>query len=215
MPKIVDHEERRRELVAAVVSVIMREGIERCTLRSIARESGYSSGVLAHYFADKEDLLTSALELSHDRIYARLAEKLEPMRGLAAVREFVLDNLPLDDERLTETRLELTYWARSLGDPRVLEVQRRESARLRGLLVGVLEDAARDGELAAGEDAETIAERLLAFIDGVSLHATLYPERMTPDLQHRLLDAELGRLRASTTPAPPPARTPTSARTRR
>lgn len=194
MPKIVDHEERRRELVAAVVRVIMRDGIERCTLRAVARESGYSSGVLAHYFAGKEDLLTAALRLSHERIYARIAEKLEPLAGLVAVREFMLDNLPLDDERLTETRLELTYWARALGDERVLAVQREEAARLRSMLVDVLEDARRRDELAPRATVDVAATRLLAFIDGVSLHATLHPERMTPELQHRLLDDELARL---------------------
>jgi AcrR family transcriptional regulator len=194
MPKIVDHEERRRELVAAVVRVIKRDGIERCTLRSVARESGYSSGVLAHYFVDKDDLLTAALRLSHERIYARIAEKLEPLAGLAAVREFVLDNLPLDEERLTETQLELTYWARALGDARVLEVQRREAERLRAMLVDVLAEARDRGEITATEPVHVIAERLLAFIDGVSLHAVLYPERLTAELQEQLLDDELTRL---------------------
>jgi AcrR family transcriptional regulator len=194
MPKIVDHEERRRELVAAVVRVIKRDGIERCTLRSVARESGYSSGVLAHYFVDKDDLLTAALRLSHERIYARIAEKLEPLAGLAAVREFVLDNLPLDEERLTETQLELTYWARALGDARVLEVQRREAERLRAMLVDVLAEARGRGEITATEPVHVLAERLLAFIDGVSLHAVLYPERLTAELQEQLLDDELTRL---------------------
>jgi AcrR family transcriptional regulator len=194
MPKIVDHEERRRELVAAVVRVIKRDGIERCTLRSVARESGYSSGVLAHYFVDKDDLLTAALRLSHERIYARIAEKLEPLAGLAAVREFVLDNLPLDEERLTETQLELTYWARALGDARVLEVQRREAERLRAMLVDVLAEARDRGEITATEPVHVLAERLLAFIDGVSLHAVLYPERLTAELQEQLLDDELTRL---------------------
>ena len=62
MPKIVDHESRRQELVEAAWRVINRVGIDATTVREIAAESGYSTGSLAHYFATKDDILRSALE---------------------------------------------------------------------------------------------------------------------------------------------------------
>jgi AcrR family transcriptional regulator len=195
MPRIVDHEERRRELIGAVVRVIARDGIERCTLRAIAKESGHSVGALAHYFSDKDDILTSALELSHERIHARIAARLEQVEGLDAVREFVLDNLPLDDERRIETQLEMTYWARALSAGRVLAVQRRESAHLREMLLDTLRDAMGSGAVSSSETAEQVGERLLAVIDGLSLHAILYPDRVTAELQLALVETELDRLR--------------------
>ena len=70
MPKIVDHELRRQELLAATWRVIARTGIVGVTTREIAREAGFSTGVLAHYFADKEDILAAALRLSHQQVYA-------------------------------------------------------------------------------------------------------------------------------------------------
>ena len=76
MPKTVDRSERREALLAAVWRVIARGGLERATIRTIAEETGWSTGVLAHYFADKEDILASALQLSHERITARWDEKL-------------------------------------------------------------------------------------------------------------------------------------------
>lgn len=197
MPKIVDHDERRRDIVAAVVRIITRDGIERCTLRTIAREAGTSLGVLAHYFADKDDILTTALGLSHERIYARIEAKLEGVSGLEAVREFVLDNLPLDDERLMETQLEITYWARALSDPGVHAVQRREATSLRAMLLAVVGQAMAAGEIGSGLAAEEIAERLLALINGLSLHAVLYPERVTHAVQEAQVEAELNRLRGS------------------
>jgi AcrR family transcriptional regulator len=195
MPKIVDHEQRRREVIGAVVRVITRDGIERCTLRAIARESGHSVGALSHYFADKDDILTSALRLSHERIHARIAERLEPVEGLEAVREFVLDNLPLDEERRIETQLEMTYWSRALSDGDVLAVQRTEASKLREILLDVLRDAIATGAIRDDETAEQVSERLLALIDGLSLHAMLYPERVTAELQADAVDAELARLR--------------------
>lgn len=50
MPKIVDHDQRRRELAEAAWKVITEVGIDGATTREIARASGYSTGVLAHYF---------------------------------------------------------------------------------------------------------------------------------------------------------------------
>ena len=63
MPKIVDWDARRDEILAATWRVIARDGIARATIRAIAREAGCSRGILAHYFDDKADILGSALLL--------------------------------------------------------------------------------------------------------------------------------------------------------
>ncbi|MBW0103982.1 TetR/AcrR family transcriptional regulator, partial [Pseudonocardia sp. KRD291] len=61
MPKIVDHDQRREEILDAAIRVIGTVGIDHATTRAIARESGYSTGVLSHYFEDKDELLRSVL----------------------------------------------------------------------------------------------------------------------------------------------------------
>lgn len=197
MPKIVDHDERRSEVIAAVVRVIARSGIDSSTVRSIAREAGISTGNLAHYFANKDDILTSALELSHKRIHERWERKLDGLHGMAALRELVLDNLPLDEERKLETRLEISYWARALALPHVLEVQQAEAAALYDRIVKLVREARRRGEIGTAETTRSIAEHLLALIDGLSLHAILYPQRLSASFQKRLVERELARLAGS------------------
>ncbi|GGL17424.1 HTH-type transcriptional regulator PksA [Sphaerisporangium melleum] len=194
MPKIVDHEERREEVVDAARRVILREGIDAATTRAIAKEAGYSNGVLTHYFADKDDILLSALRASHRRIVRRLSAKLTGRSGLAALREVLLDNLPLDEERERETALEVGFWGRSLAGGRLLEVQREEAGELRLLVRTLLESGAAAGEIAPGTDLDDAAERLLALVDGLSLHRLLYPDRLGPETLTRLMAAELDRL---------------------
>ena len=97
MPKIVDHELRRQELLAATWRVIARTGIIGVTTREIAREAGVSTGVLAHYFADKEELLAAALRLSHQQVYARVHERTQGLLGIDAIRVVMLEALPLDE----------------------------------------------------------------------------------------------------------------------
>lgn len=192
MPKIVNHDERREEVVAAARRIILRAGIDAATTRAIAKEAGYSNGVLTHYFADKDEILLSALRSSHRRITERLAEKLTGLTGLAALRELLLDNLPMDEERVQETGLEIGFWARSLTSPALLRTQREEAADLHLLLRTLLQSAADAGEI-ADEELDDTAERLLALVDGLSLHRLLYPDRASRIEQIML--AELDRLR--------------------
>jgi AcrR family transcriptional regulator len=198
MPKNVDHDERREELLDAVWRVIVRDGLDRATIRSIAKETGWSSGVLAHYFVDKDDILVSALRLAHDRIDARWEEKLEGLSGLAALRELVLDNLPLDDEREQETRFLMNYWSRSMrtadGEGRNAGEAWRRGPALVDRLATLVAEAQAAGEIAPGDDPNDLAERLLALIDGLSLHALLDPQRVTRERQVALAEQELDRL---------------------
>lgn len=114
MPKDVDHDERREELAESVWRVVARGGLEGATIRGIARETGWSAGALAHYFADKDDILESALRIAYERITARWDSRLDGLSGIAALRELVLDSLPLDDERELETKFLMNYWSRAI-----------------------------------------------------------------------------------------------------
>jgi AcrR family transcriptional regulator len=194
MPKIVDHDRRRGEVIAAARRVIVRDGIDAATTRAIAKEAGYSNGVLAHYFDDKDDILLSALRLSHERIRRRLLGRTAGVSPLAALRELLLDNLPLDDERDLETRLEISFWSRSLAADKLAEVQRAEHAELRAAVLHLLCAAKAAGEIGTREDLGGTADRLLALIDGLSLHLLLYPGRFTRDSLERLMRAEVDRL---------------------
>src|SRR5438270_261736 len=82
--------------VAAAGRLIARHGLEAATVRGIAAEAGCSSGVIDHYFDDKDDLLLQALAASHQRISGRFARVTRGLRGLAAVRALLADNLPTD-----------------------------------------------------------------------------------------------------------------------
>ncbi|WP_157251267.1 TetR/AcrR family transcriptional regulator [Nonomuraea typhae] len=191
MPKIVDHDERRRDVLTAASKVIVRDGIDAATTRAIAKEAGLSNGVLSHYFSDKEEILLSALRASHRRIRERLTSKVTGLTGVAALREILLDNLPLDDERNQETRLEVSFWSRSLASEDLAEVQRAEVGELREAVHDLLEQARAAGEVRADADLDDAAEHLLALVDGLSVHLLLYPGWLDRARAERLMLAAL------------------------
>jgi AcrR family transcriptional regulator len=191
VPKIVDHVERREELVRAVWRVIAERGIEEVTIREIAREAGYSSGALAHYFKSKDELLVNALRASHEQIYARYDAEVRAPTQYEALRAVLLDNLPLDKQRELETRIEMSFWARSLRNESLRAIQHEESAILRDLIGRLVAGSQEEGRLAGKHDPRQVTNLLTALIDGISLHALLYPDRVSKRVQAATMELAL------------------------
>ena len=196
MPKIVDWEARRDEILSATWRVIARDGIAGATITAIAREAGCSRGILAHYFDDKADILGSALVMSHRRVVARMEARAAGLTGLDALRAVLAEALPLDAERDLEAQIEISFWSRALGSPSLRRLQHAEFDRFAGRLHAHLAEAAKLGELRPGADLDLIAHQILVLIDGLSAERVLYPDRVTPDRQRRLLDDLLDGLRS-------------------
>jgi AcrR family transcriptional regulator len=195
MPKIVDWDARRDEILSATWRVIARDGITGATIRAIAREANCSRGILAHYFDDKADILGSALVMSHRRVVARMNARADGLTGLEALRVVMLEALPLDGQRDLEAQIEISFWGRALGNPALRELQHAEFDRFAERLRGFLAEAEQDGELRDGVDLTLAAHQLLVLIDGLSAERVLYPDRVTPDRQQQMLDQLLAGLR--------------------
>jgi AcrR family transcriptional regulator len=190
VPKVVDHEGRREDIAEALLRLVERDGVERVSLRAVAAEAGWSTGVLAHYFGDKDELLTFAFERVHrngaERAERRVAAAPSPA---AAVRALLAEALPLDATRRREARLWFAYLERARTDAAMAEVVRRHyrlwSERLEAALTtaGLDGPAAHDGAL-----------ELLALVDGLTVQALAAPRRLPATTQERALDASLRRL---------------------
>jgi AcrR family transcriptional regulator len=191
MPKIVDWDERRDEILSATWRVIAREGLAGATVRAIAREARCSPGILVHYFDDKADILGSALVLAHRRVEARMDAKAAGRRGLDRIRLVMLEALPLDAERDLEAQIEISFWGRALGSPELREKQHAEIERFAGKLHSYLADAQKLGEISDRVDLDLATQQLLVLIDGISAERVLYPDRVPPALQERMLNALL------------------------
>ena len=199
MPKIVDWDARRDEILSATWRVIARDGITGATIRAIAREANCSRGILAHYFDDKADILGSALVMSHRRVVARMTARGAGLTGLDALRVVMLEALPLDEQRDLEAQIEISFWGRALGNPGLRRLQHAEFDRFADRLRGYLAEADKQGELRDGVDLTLAAHQLLVLIDGLSAERVLYPDRVTPGRQQEMLETLLDSLRARAT----------------
>jgi AcrR family transcriptional regulator len=197
MPKIVDWDAKRDEILSATWRVIARDGIAKATIRAIAREADCSRGILAHYFDDKADILGSALVMSHRRVAARMDAQAAGLSGLDALRAVMLEALPLDERRDLEAQIEISFWGRALGTAALRELQHSEFDHLWARLHGHLREAGDLGQLRDSADLDFATHQLVVLIDGLSAERVLYPGRVPPDRQVNMLDRLLDSFRAS------------------
>ena len=192
MPKIVDHEQRRRELAEAVWRVIRRTGVDGASVRTVAQEAGWSAGALRHYFRTQSELLDFAIELAAERIRQRVSALELADDPRRAVEQLLSELLPLDDERRAENEVWLAFTARALIDPQL----RMRHAEINDALRAAALRAVEMLGLPAGRERALEAERLHALLDGLALHGAMRPERLPPRriiaVLRRHLD-ELGR----------------------
>jgi TetR/AcrR family transcriptional regulator, transcriptional repressor of bet genes len=191
VPKIVDHEERREELAAAVWRLAARDGLDALTLRGVAAEAGWSTGALHHYFRDKEELLLFAFKEVANRVGGRVAAARESATGpLALVRELLAIGLPLDAERRAETRVWFAFLGLALTRPVLARAQRAAYRHWRRLVADALREAQEQGELDSRVDVEREAAGLVALVDGLAVQATFEPRARAQGL----VDEHLARL---------------------
>jgi AcrR family transcriptional regulator len=178
VPKIVDHDQRRRELAGAVWRVIVRDGVADVSIRSVAAEAGWSSGALRHYFATRAELLAFACE----HVIEQVTERVSAMRPAGGPRraagEILLETMPVDALRHTEASIAFAFLALGLGDPELARVQRLHFTSMYELCLSLVRQAR---PLAP----ESAARRLHALVDGLTVHVLaghLSPTEMVREL---------------------------------
>jgi AcrR family transcriptional regulator len=176
VPKIVDHDERRLELVDATWRIIARLGIEGATMREIATEAGFANGALKPYFPTKDTLLTFAFGHVFNRTNERIAEVTAGRSGIAALRAFCIEVLPLDEERINEARIVIPFWQKAINDPEKATIHRDSMEQWHAAILEYLAQARKSGDVSSAVDDHSIAGHLLNMLLGAQIVAALAPQ---------------------------------------
>ncbi|TVR00365.1 MAG: TetR/AcrR family transcriptional regulator [Deltaproteobacteria bacterium] len=192
MPKIVDHEAYRKELLGKAFTLFAAQGYARVTMRAMARALGVSTGTLYHYFDTKEAIFLGVVRHVADRDVALAIEQVQGASGhteqfrrlLAFVREHAANlrnflYLVIDFHRQSEDPSGRDIIARTVAFYREAIRQQlggdthdeARAALLLNALIGALVQEALDPEAPPLETQLTLVERLFVDLEG-SLPAT-------------------------------------------
>lgn len=195
MPKIVDHDARRREIIEAVWSLISQRGFGSVTMRELAAEAGYANGALARYFPDKQAVLRAGFRRAFDATNERARAAIGDRGGIDALRLLCLEIMPLDDVRLREARVVIGFWDHAAGDRELVDFFDSAMEEWRAQVRTYLRQARATGDLADGRTDDLIIDTLLAWAMGLQINALFTPRHTTPDRQIAMLDELLAGLR--------------------
>ncbi|MFD0368250.1 TetR family transcriptional regulator C-terminal domain-containing protein [Streptomyces sp. NPDC127114] len=200
MPKYVDPEARRRLVVDALFRVVVREGLQRASLRTVADEAALNIGSLRHYFASQQDLMRFAMRSMLDRVGARLLARIERTGGLegrpradqlALAEGLLAELLPLDEQRRAEVTVFLDFNTAARTNPALGDLSRQAAEGTRSLVRRVLDRLDASGVLRPGLDLDVESERLTALLDGLGLGGVLQPSLVEPRTCTEVLRAHL------------------------
>ncbi|MEJ8777340.1 TetR/AcrR family transcriptional regulator [Pseudogracilibacillus sp. ICA-222130] len=181
MPRIVNHEKKRKSIAEAAWSIIKKEGVEKASIRRVAIEAGMSAGALRHYFSTKDEMLLFIMDYYLEEGEKRSQSKSWSDNPLQAVAEVLLELIPIDEEKKIETSVWWILALQSLTSDTLKEKKDEMTNGMYELASSMIEILAIQGILSDSTNVKLEKSRLAALIDGLSIHALLRPDVYSPD----------------------------------
>ncbi len=174
MPKIVDHAQRRNEIALIACRVVAAHGFGRASMVRIAREAGYTTGMLAHYFDSKQDIIIAALRLILRRIDERLGR---PAADAATpeLLELLLEALPIDAQRHIECAFWITFWGQITADKRLKRINAWVHHEYMRLFERCLDVSWKEWSRWPPAIRDQVVRSLVTFINGLTASAVANP----------------------------------------
>ena len=200
MPRTADHEERRRQIAAAVCELISEGGLDAVTVARTAASAGISVGLVQHYFRTKDEMLLHAFRYASSRIRSRIEERIragiQHHRPISRVlAEAMAELIPLDETRRTEFRVARAFAGRALDVPALAEVDSETARALRDDLARAVHNGKECGEVVPDLDPWPAAVRLAAVAEGLATQVYRDPSGVNgipaTALSASIIDAEL------------------------
>ncbi len=171
MPKIVNHEEYKRDLLDRSFELFARQGYE-ITIRELAKELQISTGTLYHYFDSKEDIFKQTMEHISKKQVEILIERLGKNRSADEKVDLILKYI-LNNESFFQNILFLVidyYRQNGCSDPEQIIREMADFYK-------------RNLSEHLGISNPVVISTFLSFIVGILVHRILDPN--TNDLQEQ------------------------------
>jgi AcrR family transcriptional regulator len=174
MPRVVDREARRAELVSAAAQVFAQRGVANTAVNDIVKAAGVAQGTFYLYFDAKDDVVLAVV----DRIANGICEQTAARIGAAASAVDKLTSFSgVLSEAGTQPGAAAVVDLMHLPENRLLHDRLAEdiTRRLVPLLQAVVEQGVAEGVFDVG-DPEAAAWFVLAGLQSVELAGTPLPE---------------------------------------
>jgi len=188
VPLIVDHDQRRQEVASAVGRLVANSGVQSVTIRATAKEAGFSTAVVSHYFQSKEELISYTYLSARDRTHKRVEHALNANKGIF---ECLAECLPTTPSQITDWTIWFGLWGMASGNEILKNEKQHGVEDSYQLFETVLKTAIEKGEINPIDDIHQQAQRLMVVINGISTLAVQIPHQWPKATQLSMLKKEI------------------------
>lgn len=178
MPKIINHAERKDQIVEAMFRIIHYNGFEKATLREIAREAGLSLGSVQHFFPKQKDIYTFAMDVIYQRFEERMERAVQVHQGALenAVRMLKqIVHVNTEEERM-ENDIWLKFSIMATMNPEYHETKDRFRRVNFHFAQDILNMLRQNGYMKNSADIKDSANSLVIFIHGLVFESVIYAD---------------------------------------
>lgn len=179
MPKVVDHEARRRQIVDALWRVVARDGFSAVTVRSVAAEAHLNPTTVALAFESRTQLLVQAYADLSRRDDEQLDRLLRRGMSVEVLVEACLLALPLTPRRAQHTAVWVALLDAAGNDAIAARAVADFGSGVRHRIRELLGRAVDEGVLRTTLDLDAQVVVVHAILDGLSVQVacTRTPKR--------------------------------------
>jgi AcrR family transcriptional regulator len=198
----------RERILVAAVRRIAAEGIDGVRIARIAMDAGVSTSLVHYHFETRDQLLAEALDFSYAHAgELRIASDEVPGANHAARLQAMIETcLPTSEALRDDWVLWLELWLRAARSPDLRPFAEDLYGRMRAWFAGEIAAGVVEGEFERC-DAEDVADRTLALIDGLGVRALIgdpaMPLARARSIVAATLARDLGLGERLTAPSPP------------
>ena len=179
--------DRRIEVSEAAWRVIVRDGLDRTSMRAIAYEMSCTTGVVTHYFRNKQELILFALHQVTEKLQKMMEQAVANVAGRDRLVAMLSSFLPIDKERQEILRVWVAFLGYAVGREGLMADHRQSAGELRQVIIQELVTLQEQGEISADISPEQEANVLLALVNGISLDSLIQTKSLSHEQQKAVL----------------------------
>ena len=186
--------DRRLEVSEAAWRVIVREGLDRTSMRAIANEMNCTTGVVTHYFRNKQELILFALHQVTERLKGKMALAIADLSGTERLMAMLSSFLPIDRERQEILTVWVAFLGYAVGREDLMADHQQSAGQLRQVILQELQSLREQQIIRADLDLESEANLMLALVNGLSLDSLIQAQRLSSEQQAAFIQRHIENL---------------------
>lgn len=176
MPKLGMEEIRKDQVIKATERCIVEKGYSNMSVKDISAMANVSTGIIYHYFKNKEDLLLHVIKESFRKSHEQVMETVEPLKTFEEKLMKHIENInrvPVDNPDFYAVML--NFLGQAMNNPEINGIIAKFFGNLRSYISQYIQDGVQQDHLNP-ERAKILPALTVALGMGIGIQWIIDPE---------------------------------------